>query len=133
MNTTQKTTKDGFTLFEILIAIAIIGGLIALFYPMIQRYRTRANIQTAQLKLGQIKQAVDLFKMDIGEYPSNLQDLVRKPTVPQLAQKWVSSYIDSTLIEDPAIRYRKTPGGKNPYELTYTLEEAEAPLSVWKK
>jgi len=131
---TKKITKrDGFTLFEIMIAIGILAAIMAILYPMIQQYRVRAEIQTAQLTLGQIKRAISLYKQDIGELPNRLADLVRKPTDPKAASKWVSPYIDEALIEKEEIRYRKTPGGKNPYELTYTSEYKEEPISAWQK
>ena len=126
------TKKDGFTLFEIMIAIAILGGLLALFLPMYRRMQTRGEIQTAKLTLGQIRNAISLYKTDIGEYPSRLQDLVRKPTDAKAAAKWLSAYAEESLIEKEEIRYRKTPGGKHPYELTITLEDVEEPISAWK-
>jgi len=130
---TQQNTKDGFTLFEIMIAIAIIGGLIALFYPAIRRYQARAAIKTAHLTLGQIRNAIDLYKTDTGQYPTALQDLVRKPSDPKTAQKWVSPYAEEDIIDKEELSYRRTPGAKHAYELTYTLEEVEEPITVWKK
>ncbi len=129
---TTKKTAQGFTLFEIMIAVAILGGLIALFYPMITRYQKRAAISTANLTLGQIQQAINMFKTDTGQYPASLQDLIRKPSDPKIAAKWVSEYADEKLIDKPEIEYRRTPGAKHPYELTFTIEGVDEPLSVWK-
>jgi len=132
MTTTQKA-KEGFTLFEIMIAIAIIGGLLAIFYPAIQRYRAQARVKTAKLTLGQIKNAIDLFQADTKQYPTNLQDLIRKPSDPKIAAKWAAPYADEDLVEDENIMYRRTQGGKHPYELTYTIEDMEEPIDVWKR
>jgi len=130
----KKTTRrDGFTLFEIMIAIGVLAAIMAILYPMIQQYRVRAEIQTAELSLSQIKRAIQLYKSDIGEFPNRLADLVRKPSDAKAADKWVSPYIDESLIEKEEIRYRKTPGGKHPYELTYTSEYRDEPISAWKK
>lgn len=131
---TTKKVSGGFTLFEIMIAIAILGGLIAVFYPMITRYQKRGAIQTADLTLEQIKNAINMYKMDMGQYPDSLQDLIRKPSDPKVAAKWTSEYADEKLVEKPELEYRKTPGGKHPYELDYILEDYPdvEPISVWK-
>ncbi len=131
---TTKKTSEGFTLFEIMIAIAILGGLIALFYPMITRYQKRAAVQTATLALSQLKNHINLYKTDTGQYPNSLQDLVRKPSDPKVAAKWVTAYADEKDIDKPELQYKRTPGGKHPYELTFALEDYPdiEPISVWK-
>jgi len=129
---TIKKTSQGFTLFEIMIAIAILGGLMALFYPIIRNYQKRAAVQTADMTLTQLKTAINLYKTDTGQYPNSLQDLVRKPSAPKAAAKWVSEYATEELVEKPELEYRRTPQGKHPYELDYIIEGQEEPRSAWK-
>jgi len=129
----KKTKRDGFTLFELMIALMVLGGIMALLYPMIQNYRISAELRTTKMALSQLKNAISIYKGDIGEYPNKLQDLVRKPADPKAAAKWVSAYVDESHIDKEELQYRRTPGGKHPYELTHTSEYSEEPISVWQK
>lgn len=136
MVTTQRTTQTGFTLIEILIAISIVGFLLAVLVPTIIRRGAAAEKQAAKTQMAQVKQSIDLYRLDVGRYPVKLLDLAKKPSDPKLASKWQGPYMDEDVLEDkwgqPYI-YRLTPGGAHPYELYSLGPEGteESKISAW--
>jgi len=82
-------TRSGFTLMEILIAIAILGVLAAAVGPAIFNYLAGARVDTAKMELRTIKSAIDKYELDMGELPNRLKDLTTRPTDPEKRRKWM--------------------------------------------
>jgi len=132
--TTIKTAKKGFTLLEILIAVSIVGTLLAIFGPMVYRQLAQATTKTARLKMDQLKGAINLYHADTQRYPTKLIDLVKKPADPKIAAKWTGPYVEEDALEDPwgqTFRYKPTPGTKHPYELYTMPEDSDERISAW--
>jgi general secretion pathway protein G len=80
---TPRSSDDGFTLLEILVVIVIIGLLIGLVAPAVLRQLGGARISVAKQSIERLGSVLDLYKLDVGSYPSSdqgLQALVRQPT-----------------------------------------------------
>lgn len=115
--------KAGFTLFEIMIAIAIIGGILAILLPQIRNYLARAKTGTAKTELRVLQQGITLYREDIGRYPTRLRDLIKRPADPAIRAKWQEGGYwggKKEESEDPwsnRYQYKLTQGGRHPYEL----------------
>jgi general secretion pathway protein G len=101
----QRRSKDaGFTLIEIMVVIAIIGILATLIVPKIMGRPDEARMVAAKQDVGTIVQALKLYRLDIGRYPTTdqgLKALVEKPTSEPVPQNWkMGGYLDS-LPKDP--------------------------------
>src|SRR6202142_4671121 len=75
--------QRGFTLIEIMVVIAILGILAALIVPKIMSRPDEARRVAAKQDIGTIMQAMKLYRLDNGRYPSQdqgLRALVEKPT-----------------------------------------------------
>ncbi len=73
----------GFTLIEIMVVILIIGVLAALIVPKVMSRPDEARITAAKQDIATITQALNLYKLDNGHYPTTEQGLaalVKKPT-----------------------------------------------------
>jgi general secretion pathway protein G len=92
--------EAGFTLIEIMVVIAIIGILATLIVPKIMGRPDEARSMAAKHDVGTIVQALKLYRLDIGRYPTTeqgLQALVIKPTVDPIPQNWkAGGYLDQT-------------------------------------
>lgn len=98
----QRARQGGFTLIEILVVIAILAILGALVVPKIMSRPDEARVVAAKQDVGALVQALKLYKLDNGIYPSTeqgLKALVEKPTAGQIPGNW-KSYLDK-LPRDP--------------------------------
>ncbi len=140
MTYAKRYARGGFTLMEIMIAIAILAIISAVVGPYFMAYLEKAKKSTAKTTLKGFKSAILLYQADVGQYPTTLKDLIRRPREERLAKKWEGKYIDKKEVPVDSwgnkYQYKVTPAGANPYELlSYGPKGKGSPkvehLSVW--
>ena len=93
---------SGFTLIEVLVVVLILGILAALIVPRIMDRPDEAKRVAAKADIASLVQAVKLYRLDNGTYPTTdqgLQALVQRPTTNPVPNNW-KPYIDR-LPKDP--------------------------------
>ncbi|WP_263322514.1 type II secretion system major pseudopilin GspG [Endozoicomonas sp. Mp262] len=83
--------ERGFTLIEIMVVVVILGILAAMVAPKILNRPDQAKITVAKSDIETISQALELYRLDNGFYPSTdqgLEALVRKPTMSPEPRSW---------------------------------------------
>lgn len=70
--------QKGMTLIEIMIVIAILGGLMALLAPKFLGQKDKANVGQAKIQMGQIANALSMYYNDCGKFPAALDNLVKQ-------------------------------------------------------
>jgi len=96
--------EAGFTLIEIMVVIAIIGILATLIVPNIMGRPDEARATAAKHDVGTINQALKLYRLDIGRYPTTeqgLKALVERPTSEPIPQNWKMGGYLSSVPKDP--------------------------------
>ena len=79
---------QGFTLIELMVVMVILGILAGLIVPRIMDRPEEARRTKAGVQIQSIEQALKLYKLDNGQYPTTEQGLlalVEAPTVGVLA------------------------------------------------
>jgi general secretion pathway protein G len=65
----------GFTLIELMIAIAIIGTLAAIATPMFQSYIERVQIQRVYVEIRMLEKEIIIFQGTYGRFPTDLAEI----------------------------------------------------------
>lgn len=112
--------QNGFSLIEIIIVVTIIGLIAAWVGNRVFNQGDAAKARIAKAKLSDIGAALDLYKLDVGKYPTQQDGLKALVTSPGAAN-WNGPYVTKAeQIKDPwntDIVY-KAPGTDNrPFEL----------------
>ena len=76
--TAREALRQGFTLIEILVVVAIIGMLGAVAVPAYMNYLADARIATARALIGNVDIAVKTYNMKYGKYPESLEVLTQE-------------------------------------------------------
>jgi general secretion pathway protein G len=99
-----RSSQQGFTLIEILIAITIMvmfaGGITTV---LVRRAQT-ARLHRARLDIENLALPLDLYATDNGFYPTTeqgLDSLLRTPTTSPEALNWNGPYVKNTEFKDP--------------------------------
>ena len=76
MSLKPSRTKNGFTLVEMLIVVALVGILATLALPSYKYATTKAREAVLMEDLFTFRDLIDQFYADQGRYPSSLEELV---------------------------------------------------------
>ena len=97
----QKRSR-GMTLIEILVVLVLIGIVTGIVAGNFIQRGEKAKRDAARIEIGQIGQTLDLFKLEIGRYPSQQEGLQALITAPAGVTNWNGPYWKrDTLPKDP--------------------------------
>lgn len=116
----QHKFVNGFTLMELLVVLVILGILIGVLYPRFAGQGDQAKARAAKVEIEQIGQALDMFKLEIGRYPTTQEGLTALVQAPGGINNWNGPYLRKNSVpKDPWNNdYRYTaPGQHGGYDL----------------
>lgn len=111
--------EGGFTFFEILVVITIIGLLAALVGPRLWGKISGAKQSAAKAQIELFGTALDAFRLDIGRYPTTEEGLKALREKPSAADNWQGPYLPKEIPLDPWKKpyvYR-SPGEHGDYDI----------------
>lgn len=92
----------GFTLLEILVVLVILGLMASLVGPQVFKQLAGSKTKAAQLQIQELSAALDLYRLELGKYPSSEQGLDALITKPRNADNWNGPYLKKSVIrKDP--------------------------------
>lgn len=117
-----RRRRPGFSLVEILVVLAIIGLLMGLVGPQVLKVLGDARGKTANVQIHNLGEALDVFYLDAGRYPTPEEGLDALLHRPPEAGGWNGPYVKgAALPKDPWGRpyvYRVPGRNGEPYEIT---------------
>ena len=108
----------GFTLVELLVVLAILALLAGIVGPKVLGQLGGAKAKTAAVQIADLEKTLELFKLDVGRYPTaeeGLDALVKKPAN---ATAWSGPYLKGGVPVDPwSHPYVYKPGSGGTFEI----------------
>jgi general secretion pathway protein G len=83
----------GFTLIELLVVLVILGLLAAFAAPQVLKYLSRAKTDAAKAQVQNIASILDLYRLEVGSYPSEQQGLDALLEAPPEEPRWNGPYV----------------------------------------
>ena len=111
--------QRGFTLLELLVVMVIIGLLAGIVAPQYFSQLGKSNAKVAKAQIESFGQALDQYRLDVGQYPTAEQGLAALRAPPGNTPKWQGPYLKRDIPVDPwgnAYQY-KAPGQHGDYDL----------------
>ncbi|WP_082850217.1 type II secretion system major pseudopilin GspG [Halioglobus sp. HI00S01] len=117
-----RRRQSGFTLMELLVVLAILGLLMALVGPNVLNQLGGAKTKTAGIQIKDLEQALEMYKLDVGRYPSTQEGLEALVSKPGSITGWNGPYLKSDVPMDPWNR---------PYNYKYPGDNAEVDIFTY--
>lgn len=89
----RRHRTRGFSLVEMLVAVAIIGLLVGLVGPAAMRQLQGSRVNTTEAQIAQIRTALDIFQIDTGRLPAEGEGLAALVTNPGSVPGWNGPYL----------------------------------------
>jgi len=131
--------QRGFTLLEVMIVVVILGVLASLMLPSLMGNKDKADRQKAISDIVTLENALEMYKLDNGVYPTTeqgLSALKKKPTIAPIPRNYRSDGYVRRLPKDPwGNPYQlKSPGDHGAVDIySFGPEgvEGKEPVSNW--
>ena len=114
--TFPRRNQRGFTILEIVIVFILLAGIMAFVGPKIFEQMGRAKSQEARIRIQHLAGQIEIYKLEVGKYPENLQALVKQPAG---VDKWNGPYVHDEDLKDAwgnDYRYQ-VPGTNKPFDI----------------
>ncbi|MEM9030164.1 MAG: type II secretion system major pseudopilin GspG [Pseudomonadota bacterium] len=110
----RQTTnpESGFTLLEVLVVLVIVVMLASFVGPRVVGYLSSSRTKAAKIQIEGFATALELYRMDVGRYPTPEEGLSALVQRPSNADTWNGPYL------------RKTAVPKDPWGNAYVLQKA---------
>ena len=89
--------QRGFTILEIVIVFILLAGIMSFVGPKIFEQMGRAKSSEARIRIQHLAGQIEMYRLEVGKYPENLQALVRQPPG---VDKWNGPYVKDVDLKD---------------------------------
>jgi len=90
---TQIHSQTGFTLLELLVVLGIIAMLAGIVGPQVMKHMGESKTKAAKVQIEDLAATLDMYKLDVGSYPTSEQGLQALVESPEGAGRWNGPYL----------------------------------------
>ena len=89
-------------MIELLVVLVILGLLAGLIGPQVMKHVGSSKTKTAKLQIEELVSALDIYRLEVGSYPSTAQGLKALVEKPDGVESWGGPYLRKNVIpKDP--------------------------------
>jgi general secretion pathway protein G len=93
-----RRRRGGFSLIELLVVLVILGLLAGLVGPRVMKYLGGAKTDSAKLQIEDLGAALDLYRLEVGSYPTTEQGLDSLVSEPEGVTGWNGPYLKKSFV-----------------------------------
>ena len=113
--------SSGFTLIELLVVVSILVLLASLVGPRVMKTFSGSKTKAARIQIEQLAGTLDIYRLEIGRYPTTEEGLQALVEDPGDAPGWNGPYLKKTQVP-------KDPWG---FEFQYQAPGEHGPFDIW--
>ena len=114
-----RRAHRGFTLLELLVVLVVLGLLVSIVGPKYFSQLGKSEGKAAQAQIASLAKALDMYRIDVGRYPTTEQGLTALNASPPNEPNWRGPYLQKAPPPDPWGRayIYKSPGEHGEFDL----------------
>lgn len=116
----RRGTLAGFTLVELLVVLAILGLLVGLVGPQVMKSLGTSKVKTARIQIEELAGALDIYRLEVGRYPTTNEGLRALVERPGDAKNWNGPYLRKSQVPPDPWGYEysyRSPGEHGAFDL----------------
>lgn len=136
--------QRGFSLIELMIVLVILGLIAGIVGPQAMKYLGKGKTQSAKVQIENLSAALDMYRLEVGNYPTTSDGLKALVTAPSGARGWNGPYLKKGDVpKDPwnnDYQYKRPGSNDHPYDLysfgadgTNGGEAEDADITLWQQ
>jgi len=116
----QPSAEKGFTLLELLVVLGIIALLAGIVGPQVMKHMGASKTKAAKVQIEDLSAALDMYKLDNGQYPTTAQGISVLVEKPANSSRWNGPYLRKAKVpQDPWLQayHYTSPGEHGAFDL----------------
>ena len=94
----KPLSESGFTLLELLVVLGIIAMLAGIVGPQVMKHMGESKTKAAKVQIEDLAATLDMYKLDVGSYPSSDEGLKALIETPDSSKRWNGPYLRKSKI-----------------------------------
>lgn len=94
----KNRKETGFTLLELLVVLGIIAMLAGIVGPQVMKHMGESKVKAAKVQIEDLAATLDMYKLDLGNYPTSEEGLKALIESPDSAKRWNGPYLRKSKI-----------------------------------
>ncbi|NOT12021.1 MAG: type II secretion system major pseudopilin GspG [Methylococcaceae bacterium] len=94
----KNRAETGFTLLELLVVLGIIAMLAGIVGPQVMKHMGESKVKAAKVQIEDLAATLDMYKLDLGNYPTTEEGLKALVESPDSAKRWNGPYLRKSKI-----------------------------------